>query len=144
MRPEDLEIIQLYYQVARQIENRAKSKNNNINFFSGQYGCLIQLDKKGTVTQRELSAILNIRATSLSEVLLKLERKGFIQREPSSRDKRTFLISITPAGHEEIQRAKKQELSRHYELIAPLSEQEKRSFFEILQKIKKNYQELGE
>ena len=84
------EITEVFYQIARLLEKQAKSSKRNVDPFSGQNKCLFLLDKAEKMSQQRLANILEIRATSLSEVLAKLEHKGYILREPSSTDKRTY------------------------------------------------------
>lgn len=58
--------------------------------------------ERGSITQAELLEILDVRSSSLSEVLAKLERAGLITRERNEADRRGFVISPTDkaAGQE--------------------------------------------
>src|SRR5690554_5193273 len=56
--------------------------------------------KYGTISQRDLLGKLDIRPSSLSEILSKLEGQGYIQKTRSEADKRNFDVSITPEGLE--------------------------------------------
>ncbi len=47
----------------------------------------------GSISQKELMTILDVRSSSLSEILLKLELNGSIRREKNPDDKRGFIIS---------------------------------------------------
>jgi DNA-binding MarR family transcriptional regulator len=51
--------------------------------------------EQGPTSQSELLEMLDVRSSSLSEVLGKLERHGWITRERSENDKRVFLVSAT-------------------------------------------------
>ncbi len=135
----EYETVKLYYRIATDITNRAKSKYKNMNHHTGQNSCLLKLDGKDSMEQNELSNALGIRATSLSELLFKLERKGLITRTPSSQDKRTFSVSITPAGHEEAENSKRLILEDGCRLLEPLSDEEKETFYHILEKISSSY-----
>lgn len=64
----------------------------------GQGRVLALLKLKPEVSQKELSAILDIRSQSLGELLTKLERQGYIARSPSEEDRRVMNISLTEAG----------------------------------------------
>lgn len=137
--PNDHELTELFYQVVRQLESLAKTSHKNMNFFSGRYKCLFLLDEAGTITQRRLSHILEIRSTSLSEVLSKLEKKGYITRTLSETDKRTYIISVTPDGRKEAQRVRGIRLKEHHELTDPLSDDDMYALYKILEKIKEYY-----
>ena len=124
----DSEITEVFYQIARLLEKQAKSSKRNVDPFSGQYKCLFLLDKAEKMSQQRLANILEIRATSLSEV-----------REPSSTDKRTYDVSLTPEGRAEVGRVRRLRLEEHNELTEPLSQEEKEQLYRILMHIKDYY-----
>ena len=66
----------------------------------GQGRVLTLLKAKPTTTQRELSYLLDMRQQSLSELLAKLEEKGYITREKSPDDGRVTVVTLTEAGAE--------------------------------------------
>lgn len=143
MYPTDHELTELFYQVVRDINHLAKAGPPSENPFSGQYKCLFLLDKAESIPQKKLAEILEIRSTSLSELLGKLEKKGYISRRPSETDKRTYSISITPEGSREVQRVRSLRLKEHHELTEPLSQNDKKQLYELLLKIK-NYYRLND
>ncbi|WP_052356737.1 MarR family winged helix-turn-helix transcriptional regulator [[Clostridium] dakarense] len=102
------------------------------------------LDNMGSISQKKLSTLLDIRSTSLSELLFKLEKKGFVERTRSAEDKRTFLISLTKEGLDEVKKHRKSRIKSHTEIVTPLSDDEKQQFTYILSKIKDYYTELGD
>ncbi len=55
----------------------------------------IIMDQGGTMPQGELLEILDVRSSSLSELLGKLERQGLVERQRSEKDKRSFEVSAT-------------------------------------------------
>ena len=68
----------------------------------GQGRVLALLSAKPETTQRELSYLLDMRQQSLSELLAKLEDKGFITREKSAEDGRVTVVRLTQAGAEAV------------------------------------------
>lgn len=64
----------------------------------GQGRVLALLKAKPETTQRELSYLLDMRQQSLSELLAKLEEKGFVTREKSAEDGRVTVVRLTDAG----------------------------------------------
>lgn len=64
----------------------------------GQGRVLALLRAKPETTQRELSYLLDMRQQSLSELLAKLEEKGFVEREKSAEDGRVTIVRLTEAG----------------------------------------------
>ena len=66
----------------------------------GQGRVLALRKAKPETTQRELSYLLDMRQQSLSELLAKLEEKGFITREKSEEDGRVTVVRLTESGAE--------------------------------------------
>lgn len=64
----------------------------------GQGRVLTLLKAKPQTTQRELSYLLDMRQQSLSELLTKLEEKGYIIRSKSADDGRVTEVHLTEAG----------------------------------------------
>ena len=64
----------------------------------GQGRVLALLKAKPETTQRELSFLLDMRQQSLSELLAKLEEKGFITRDKSAQDGRVTVVRLTEEG----------------------------------------------
>lgn len=64
----------------------------------GQGRVLALLKLKPEISQKELSNILDMRPQSLGELLVKLERSGYITRTPSEADRRGMDIRLTEAG----------------------------------------------
>ncbi|WP_219211831.1 MarR family winged helix-turn-helix transcriptional regulator [Paenibacillus sp. S150] len=67
----------------------------------GQGRILAFLRMKDGISTKDLSYMLDIRVSSLNELLAKLEKAGYITRKPSETDKRIILIYLTPKGREE-------------------------------------------
>ena len=78
---------------------RANAKENGKGSpLRGQGRVLALLSAKPETTQRELSYVLDMRPQSLSELLFKLEEKGYITREKSANDARVTVVKLTEAG----------------------------------------------
>jgi DNA-binding MarR family transcriptional regulator len=85
--------------------------------------------------QSQLAARLAIRPASLSELLGKLEKNGYLRREKSAADRRVVELTLTPAGRERYME-QHQHHDRHIEeLFAVLSEQEIGQLESILRKL---------
>lgn len=133
------EIVELFYEVDRLSRRFSQYRDGNPGTYNGQYRCLFLLENVGTISQKKLTDLLQIRSTSLSELLAKLEKKGFVQRTVSDQDKRTRFVSLTETGKKEVAGYHKSRAKIHEEMVAPLSEEEKKQFYDILFKIKNYY-----
>ncbi len=67
----------------------------------GQGRILAFLRMKDGISTKDLSYMLDIRVSSLNELLAKLEKAEYITRKPSDTDKRIMLIYLTPKGQAE-------------------------------------------
>lgn len=77
-----------------------KYKNKDINPYKGQGRVLTLLKMQPEIMQKELGYLLDISTQALAELLNKLEKKGYIIREQSEKDRRSFVIKLTDAGRE--------------------------------------------
>lgn len=100
---------------------------------------LILLKEAGTMTQKELTERLGIQPGSASEVVAKLEDSGYIMRVPSELDRRTMNIILTEQGRALAETAAMQRKKRHEEMFFCLSEEEKTTFLNLLEKINKDW-----
>lgn len=66
----------------------------------GQDSVLLCLAQHSDLTQKELVEKLGITPASLSEVLMKLERKGYVVREKDENDRRLVRVQVTRAGRD--------------------------------------------
>lgn len=64
----------------------------------GQGRVLAILKLKPVISQKELTYLLNMSKQSVAELVTKLEKSGYITREPSEDDKRVMTILLTEEG----------------------------------------------
>lgn len=64
----------------------------------GQGRILAILKMQPEITQKELSYLLDMRNQSLSELLAKLEKAGYVTRTQSTEDRRVMNIKLTEEG----------------------------------------------
>ena len=77
---------------------RLKAHGPFANPMRGQGRVLSILKMQSTISQKQLSYLLDMRQQSLSELLAKLEKSGFIDRAPSEDDRRAAIITLTEKG----------------------------------------------
>ena len=96
----------------------------------GQGRILAMLKMQDSISTKDLSYLMGIRVSSLNELLAKMEKSGYITREPSEVDKRVILAKLTEKGKNEQQ----QELNRG-DIFTCLSEEEQKAFGDYLDRI---------
>lgn len=102
---------------------------------ASQKRILILLRETAGMTQKELTARLGVQPRSASEVLKKLEQADLISWTSSEADHRTTDICLTPAGEQLAQEAAVKRRERHEQIFSVLSEQEKDTLIELLERI---------
>jgi DNA-binding MarR family transcriptional regulator len=70
-----------------------------------QAGILFLLMEKDGQVMTDLSSALNIDNSTLTGLVDRLERSGYVTRRPGDSDRRSFRIHITPHGADEAKRA---------------------------------------
>jgi len=60
------------------------------------------LEEAGPVTVGQVRDYLYLSDSSTSELIARLEEKGYVQRRRSAQDNRVVIVSLTPAGAEVI------------------------------------------
>lgn len=137
----DEEVVMAFYDVHRLNRRSYAMRHDGVDIYKGQYRCLFVLENVDAIAQKELAKLLQIRPTSVSELLSRLEQKGWVQRTASEADKRVILVSLTENGRTEAKRARRENARVHCEMLSPLTAEEKEAFYHILEKIRHFYQE---
>jgi len=103
----------------------------------GQGRILALLKMRDGISTKDLSYLLEVRISSLNELLSKLEKAGYITREPSEQDRRVMLVKLTEKGRNEQQ----PDPVDYGDIFSCLSEEEQNQFGAYLDRILKALQE---
>ncbi|MCD8008439.1 MAG: MarR family transcriptional regulator [Clostridiales bacterium] len=98
------------------------------------------LQENGSMSQRDIQEALHIQPGSVSELLSKLENKGFLLRQRDAEDKRKVNIVLTPRGQAQELRPMEETLSQRY---AVLSEAEQALVTDCLERLLASWDEGG-
>ncbi|HWJ79367.1 MAG TPA: MarR family transcriptional regulator [Niallia sp.] len=79
-------------------ENILKGSSVFTSLNRGQGKILSILHQTPSISQKDLVNQLDMRPQSASEMIKKLEKKGFIERYKSEEDQRVMMITLTKAG----------------------------------------------
>lgn len=101
------------------------------------------LKEKGSMNRKELLELLDVRSGSLSELLGKLERHGFISRMQDENDKRGFVILLTEEGGAMVEEHDKWRTELADTLFSPLSAEERDQLGGILAKLADAWEEAS-
>jgi len=121
-------------------EGRSHSHRKH-NPHRGQGRVLAILKMKPEISQKELTYLLGMSKQSLAELLSKLEKSGYITREPSEEDKRVVTIKLTDEGQNASMDDNKSEAFDMENILECLNGEELIVFSEYLDRVIKKYEE---
>lgn len=100
----------------------------------GQGRVLALLNLKPEMSLKELKYLLGVRNQSISELVAKLEKAGYVEKIPSDTDKRVMNVKLTEEGKKvaEAPREKNQDFAAIFDC---LSEEEQKNLSEYLDRI---------
>jgi DNA-binding MarR family transcriptional regulator len=107
----------------------------------GQGRVLAILMMKPEISQRELTYLLGMSKQSLTELLVKLEKSGYITREPSQEDKRVMTVRLTEAGMKAAEDID-DDRPETEKILDSLNDEELAAFSDYLGRIIKRYEQL--
>ena len=123
------------YAVANKILRRYQPLLKKINLTYTQYVTMMVMWEKEVVNEKDLVKALYLKANTLTELLRKLEKKGYVQIKRDEKDKRNIVISLTDEGRKLKEAAvdvPKTLMEEHW-----LTDEEIRTYKELLYKLLK-------
>ncbi len=102
--------------------------------FCGYGRVLDVLSKSDGLSQREVAELLHIRPQSASEAVASMESQGLIKKRVNEQDRRSSLVYITQAGRQCQIDLRNQRIANAKRIFAPLTNQEKETLLELLNK----------
>ncbi len=96
---------------------------------------LFFLRERGPMTQQAILEEMGVRAASLSELLSKLEAKGYVKKEKSEADKRHYNVSITREGLLALDDMHLKHQATMSDLLSGLEPEERAQLGELLAKL---------
>jgi DNA-binding MarR family transcriptional regulator len=105
------------------------------------WGVLSTLAESGPLTQIELATTMAIDRTAMVYLLDDLEQQALVERVRSPRDRRAFLIHLTPGGRDVQRRAAAALDGAAETLLTPLNAAERRRLIDLLARIATHWQE---
>jgi len=92
---------------------------------------LLEGDVKG-LTQRELARLMSSDPNTVASLLERMERAGYVERQPHERDRRAHRIKLLPKGRKTYEAARSIAVKLQSEVLAVLPENHRESFLENL------------
>jgi DNA-binding MarR family transcriptional regulator len=96
--PDTKIILDSIRQIVRALRTASREQEQNRGISSAQLFVLEKLAQTSGISLNELAERTLTHQSSVSVVVSRLARKGFVSRRPSKKDRRRLEISLTPAG----------------------------------------------
>lgn len=96
---------------------------------------LFALSDGSVLTQKELAERATVEQPTMTATLGRMERDGFVTREPNRQDRRSVLVRLSERGFESVPRVQEVVSTINGLALQTLTDEERRSFFFILGKI---------
>jgi DNA-binding MarR family transcriptional regulator len=131
---DDASITELFHRVVTLMRRHHHHHEHGGDPYRGQGRVLSILKMQPDISQKDIGFILDMRNQSLSELLIKLERSGYITRTPSEKDRRVMDIHLTELG---LAAAEQMEKSQQHgrQIFDCLSSEEQANLSEYLKRI---------
>lgn len=128
------------YSEIRKINNIMRNISHNslsqgLNLSHAQINILEIINSNPGIIQKEIASIINIKASSMTELVSKLKNKDLIYRKKDDTDLRIIRLFITDKGKEELKNITKIRDENEKSIFKSLSEDEKENLYSLLKKI---------
>ena len=103
---DDIPILGLLGMVSHRAKNTAKDMYQEFDMNRSSAGVLFMLHKRKTMSQKELAKRLNVTAPSITSMIQKMEKSGYIVRNVDEKDQRMMRLDLTEKGQACIEHVK--------------------------------------
>ena len=100
-----------------------------------QFSSLLAIKYNPDIDATRVSELISFDRTTIGHVLGRLERKRLIQRTSGVLDKRTKLLTITPAGEQMVKKVSSKVSDIAQAILSPLSSAERKTLLTLLAKL---------
>lgn len=122
----------LFYRCAHLMRQGQKCE---LGISPGQLRLLARINSMENPTQQKILENVSMRPASLSEMLTKLEKAGYIVRVRQEKDKRNVKILMTELGTKTVNENYEKQREMAISDFSVLSDEERQTLFEILRKL---------
>lgn len=105
------------------------------NVTPGQFGVLVLIDSNSGLNQSELGEAMGVDRSTMVAVIDKLENAGYVVRQPAPNDRRSYALTLSPAGVTLLSRLRPAVLSHEKTMATSLSRVEQNQLIEYLKRI---------
>jgi DNA-binding MarR family transcriptional regulator len=97
-----------------------------------QFGALLTLYQRGTLTITELAIHIRVDRSTLGEMINRMSDRGLIRKEVNDADRRSATVTLTKPGEQALLRLVAGAAQLQEELLAPLSPEDRAHFLQCM------------
>ena len=124
--------------VLHKMLNTAKCMYQEFDLNRSQAAILFTLHRRKSISQKELARELNMTAPSITSAIQKMEREGYISREPDKSDQRVMRLTLAERGKSCIQSVKDVGKRMDEIILGGMSLEEQLLFRRLMLQVKDN------
>lgn len=130
-----VEMEKLIREICSKVKSEGRKVLKEVNISPAQFDVLQSVYFKGPKMLSEISKRLGITKSTTTGLIRRLELAGYLVREKSKKDKRVFVVAITPQGVTIIEKVIKNRIALMEQVYKKMGNKEKS--IEILNEINK-------
>lgn len=123
--------------------SRHKVMKSKDGIHRGKMKLLALISENDGIIQRDLAEMLDMRPSSLTEMLSNLEKNSLIKREQDGNDRRIMHVYLTEAGKEELEEVTRVNSKLSNSIFNCLTIEEKEVMLGMINKVNKNLESLN-
>lgn len=112
--------------------NRLGKNLENLGMQASEYSILAHLNQQGRAKTQKLGQVAIITSGTITHIVNKLLKQGYVIKVQDKNDKRVFWVEITELGRAAFNEVNTKHLKYLNELLADFTEEEKLNFIEQL------------
>ncbi|WP_199613846.1 MarR family winged helix-turn-helix transcriptional regulator [Paenibacillus alkalitolerans] len=140
----ELEQFLAYFQAINRHLRSAAFDQNQQPITRVQWLLMRQLHRRGGMTIGQLAEHLDVRPSTMSQMLDRLEKSGYVARKPDAQDARVKVINLTETGSEMIRKTEVTWMEALSEPFGHLGEDEREMFVRLMKKLSDHLPKKGD
>ena len=123
------------HRLGRQLHRCSHRFGHMEDYYREQSRLLLLIAENDGVIQRELAEKMDVRPSSMAEMLAKMEQLGLVLRKQDEKDQRVMHIFLTEQGKSAVEESKKANAKLTDALFKGLTEEETREMLRLTEKL---------
>jgi len=130
------------YRTGRQLHRFSHRMGYPGGYYREQTRLLLLISENDGVIQRDLAEEMDVRPSSMTEMLAKMEQLGLITRKQDEKDQRVMHIYLTDQGKTAVDESRKKESELTGTLFSGLTEEETSEMLRLTEKLVTHLDEM--